>query len=1633
MRTVADCVVTPHPRNEQKAPGGFLIHVASRGPLTEQAVIEHIRATCPPQVGPLHVVLVHAIPPSRQFLSREDSGLAVLDDTLVDTCQRVVDGLLGSGQFQVSVADAGHTPEALRLRRAPADAPTSDTLTDPAASMARGHSAAAPARLAIADGGPARSGAEQTLTDVLLAAVERSPEQRIIHVEADGVERTDTYRDLLSRALRVAGGLRSAGLRPGQAVLFQLPGTRDFITALWGTLLAGLVPAPVATPAEYAEGIPGVSKLLAAWQALHEPCILTDSSRLASLHAFAANNGHTVTAASVDDLIRHEPVAPYRDASPDDVTLLLFTSGSTGTPKTVPLRHQSILTEARGSAWVKRTGPEDVSFSWMPLEHGGSIAMMHMGNLLSSCTEVHVPMQRILGEPLRWLGWMERHGATLSWAPHFAFGLIVGELGRQKSARRWDLSRVRILINGGEAISSRTAREFLRALAPHGLRDTAMWPAWGMSETSSGVTYSTEFNLSTTSDDDAVVSLGQPIPGVRLRIVDDTDRVLPEGEVGSLEIQGPSVLRGYVDNDAANRESFTADGWFRTGDRAFLREGRLTLTGRTRDTIIINGANHFGHEIEATVEELPFIDRSYTAACAVRPNGASTDQLALFFHLLPGTNEQEASRRIRAAVARGHGVNPDHLVAVDREDIPKTDLGKIQRTLLASRYAAKLASAEPRADANHRLPAWFYRRAWHAAPLDADPHGEERSATVLLIEGDPHLGEALRQELDGREQPHVTVVPASTPGLVRESPRVYRLDTENPSHLLQFLTELREAGLLPRHILHLAAPSPVGVPESFEAQREACLRACGWLVPLLRALDASRPEQVLLRVIATHGQRVLADDPVAVHHAPVRGLLATAQLELPWLRASHLDLPPGAPDANARRILSEVDALCVEPGVAWRDDGRHVLRMEPTHPGGALIDAPGFERGGLFVLTGGLGHLGRLVAEWLVTRYDARVLLLGRTPEASLHEASRTALASLREQGEVLYRSLDVGDSDAVRLAVEHAEARWSRPVDRMLHLAGTYEEKPLLEMTREDLANALAPKLAGAWSLWRLVKHRPGCRLILFSSAVGAVGGALQGAHSACNAALDAFAEQCHAESRHAALPPACHSIGWSYWRGERTADLEVTGQAVARGHALMEPAQALESLPIAAASSDAVSWVGVLPGGHHLRSRLAGPPRAVRRVFARGPAPSLDAARGALARIRVVDVSGLPVAMTVAETTDIIAPATNTTDSVRRVRRLFAEVLGQPDIGADDDFFDAGGNSIQLARLHRALETDLQREVRWADVLRCRTANAIARLLTGEEATETKYLTFQGIRYAYRVVPGPEQPLIDSPLLIISGAFQDMYALPKLEHLLHPLGTLIMADLPGSGAADDLSSELGFDFLADCLEHLRVHLGVPRLNVMGISYGGSTAYEFAHRYPESVDRLVLVGAALELPRDSAARVDVRAEQILEGQLDAFVQGLVRATMNQDPRNHVREAEATRVLVEKAFYAVTPREANRYGAVQNRLIAKARDPRLHILDRPTLVFTGEFDPLTPPEHVRNLAETIPGALFTTIREADHLVLMERPEEMADLVSRFLQDHDLFQLDYISAIECPTSRNGDEVETVPLESSRKDFHDGASA
>src|SRR5262245_24564134 len=201
----------------------------------------------------------------------------------------------------------------------------------------------------------------------------------------------------------------------------------------------------------------------------------------------------------------------------------------------------------------------------MPLDHVSGLIYFHIRDVYLGCRQIHVPTAAILADPLKWLDDLERYRATITFAPNFAFALV-NDRERDIASRSWDLSSVRFVLNGAEAIVARTARRFLTLLAPYGLSPTAMHPAWGMSEPSPGTIYGDTFSLETTTDEDPFVEVGRPIPTLSMRIVDGDDRIVREGVVGRLQVSGAVVTSGYFGSPAITREAFTADRWFKTGD-----------------------------------------------------------------------------------------------------------------------------------------------------------------------------------------------------------------------------------------------------------------------------------------------------------------------------------------------------------------------------------------------------------------------------------------------------------------------------------------------------------------------------------------------------------------------------------------------------------------------------------------------------------------------------------------------------------------------------------------------------------------------------------------------------------------------------------------------------------------------------------------------------------------------------------------------------------------------------------------------------------------------------------------------------------------------------------------------------------
>lgn len=231
-------------------------------------------------------------------------------------------------------------------------------------------------------------------------------------------------------------------------------------------------------------------RLRGAWELLDRAPVLTDAAlagQVTGLRTLWDTTGLRVLA--VEDLRAAEPGEPHR-ALPDDPAVHLLTSGSTGVPKCVRHTHRTVVTRAYVNVAANGFGPQEVTLNFMPLDHVAGMVMHNVRDVIMEWDHVNARTDSFIADPLRWLDWIERYRVTNSSAPNFVITLMTN-LAAEISRRTWDLSSLRDITNGGEAIVGHTTQEFLRMLAPHRLAPDVMRPAWGMSEVCGGMVHST--------------------------------------------------------------------------------------------------------------------------------------------------------------------------------------------------------------------------------------------------------------------------------------------------------------------------------------------------------------------------------------------------------------------------------------------------------------------------------------------------------------------------------------------------------------------------------------------------------------------------------------------------------------------------------------------------------------------------------------------------------------------------------------------------------------------------------------------------------------------------------------------------------------------------------------------------------------------------------------------------------------------------------------------------------------------------------------------------------------------------------------------------------------------------------------
>jgi len=488
-----------------------------------------------------------------------------------------------------------------------------------------------------------------------------------------------TYAELDELINRTEGYLQSMGLQPGDRIALQLPKCLEFIllhlaTARLGAISLPLNPAYPPDELKYFLEDSG-AKLFFALESSRET-IQTILSELQDLQECVFLNPDTPDEfqSKVSDYPPSSGIFPQEVREigdehrlPDqrldnDTALLIYTSGTTGRPKGAEITHGNLVSnlEALHEAWGWR--PDDILLHVLPIFHFHGLIVAFHGALHAGAT---VLLMRKFDERNILQNLVDHRCTVLMAVP-----TIHKRLLDVPDAKKFDLAHVRLITSGSDRLPDDIFTKFQQTFG-HTLLER-----YGMTET--GMNCSNPLN-----GERRIGSVGMPLPGVELRIVDsESGEILPDGKIGDIQLRGPNVFKGYWKQPDKTSASFSSDGWFKTGDLGFREEDSyVTLCGRSKDLIISGGLNIYPPEVERVIVEHPAVN-----ACAVI-----------------GCPDEEWGERVTAVVVlhRDEAVSESDLIAFCRErlaaykapksivfndDLPRNAMGKVQKAKLRREF-----------------------------------------------------------------------------------------------------------------------------------------------------------------------------------------------------------------------------------------------------------------------------------------------------------------------------------------------------------------------------------------------------------------------------------------------------------------------------------------------------------------------------------------------------------------------------------------------------------------------------------------------------------------------------------------------------------------------------------------------------------------------------------------------------------------------------------------------------------------------------------------------------------------------------------------------------------------------------------
>src|SRR6266540_1180705 len=472
-----------------------------------------------------------------------------------------------------------------------------------------------------------------------------------------------TYAELDGLVNHTAGYLQNLGIQPGERVALQLSKSMEFIVLHLATARLGAITLPLnlAYPPDEMKYFleDSGAKLFFALKTSKDKVqsilpVLPDLQECIFLNP---DNPQSLISNLLPSITNYQ-FSTSHPSSTHDTAVIIYTSGTTGRPKGAEITHGNLISNLQSLHTAWGWTPDDILLHVLPIFHVHGMFVALHGALHAGATTLF--MREF--DARRVLQMLTDGQCTV----FMAVPTIHQRLLDIPDANQFDLSHLRLITSGSDRLPDEVFTGFQKTFG------YTLLERYGMTET--GMNCSNPLN-----GERRLGSVGLPLSGVEVRVVNpENDQPFPAGEIGEVQLRGPNIFKGYWKQPEKTTESFSADGWFRTGDLGFLEtDGYLTLCGRSKDLIISGGLNIYPPEVERVLAEHPSV-----AACAVI-----------------GCLDKEWGEKVTAVVMlnQGESVSGDELIRfcrerlapykspksiVFRDDLPRNAMGKVQKAEL---------------------------------------------------------------------------------------------------------------------------------------------------------------------------------------------------------------------------------------------------------------------------------------------------------------------------------------------------------------------------------------------------------------------------------------------------------------------------------------------------------------------------------------------------------------------------------------------------------------------------------------------------------------------------------------------------------------------------------------------------------------------------------------------------------------------------------------------------------------------------------------------------------------------------------------------------------------------------------------